>query len=212
MVAEEPMVAAPAIRDAVEDALGRGETHYTDRPGILRLREKIAAALTARFGVKADAKSDLVVTCGVIEARFVALQQLLEPGQRVYAPANGVRIAGALLLRRAEMVDTGAGAKVVYLTSGADEETLRRELDGLAPEATVLFEVEEGTSGFHPAAIDGLAERTVTIGQLGHTSWQTGYLMAQGALSPGMRDFKQALTICSTNLSQWAALAAMETV
>jgi aminotransferase len=211
IVAEEVMVAPPAIREAVEDALGRGETHYTDRPGILQLRERIAAALTARFGLAVDAKSDLVVSCGVIEARFVALQQLLEPGQTVYAPEHKDRIAGAVLLRRAEIVGTIAGARVIYRTSRASEELLRRELLNLAPETMVLFEVEEGGSGFHPAAIEGLAERTVTIGQLGHTSWQTGFLMARGATSPGMRDFKQALTICSTNLSQWATLAAMET-
>ena len=208
----EPMVAAAPVQAAVRDALSRGETHYTDRPGILGLRERIAASLTERFGIAANAKDDLVVTCGVIEARFVALQQMLAPGHAVFAPAHADRIAGAVLLRRATLVPDPAAARVIYLSGGASEETLRELGASLPPETTVLFEAEQASSGFHPAALPGMAERTVTIGQIGHPAWQIGFLHTPSALSAGMRDFKQALTICSTNLSQWAALAAMETV
>ena len=211
-VAGEPTIAPAPVQTAVQDALRRGETHYTDRPGILRLRDRIAAALNGRFGIAADAKDDLVVTCGVIEARFVALQQLLAPGQAVFAPSHANRIAGSVLLRRASLVTDPAAARVLYLTGGAAEETLRQHFRSLAPEATIVFEAEPGSRSFHPAAFPGLAERTVTVGQIGHPAWQIGYLHTPRALSAGMRDFKQALTICSTNLSQWAALAAMETV
>ena len=67
---------------------------------------------------------------------------------------------------------------------------------------------------FHPHSIAGFGERVVTIGEIGleHglVGARLGYLAAPAGSSAGLRDFKQALTICSTNLSQWAALAVVE--
>ena len=42
--------------------------------------------------LKTDAKTDLVVTCGVTEARFIATQQLLQPGDRLAAPIVADRL------------------------------------------------------------------------------------------------------------------------
>jgi aspartate/methionine/tyrosine aminotransferase len=213
----------PALRDegvvtpweplavAVEQALSRGETHYTDRPGILPLREKVTAMLLERFGVTADARSAAVITCGAVEARFVALQQLLKPGQSAWWPSSvDGRCAGAALLRRASLVSSPEAATLVCLASSLGETVLREALSTSPAEAVVLFEVDEETSHFHPAQVERFADRTVTIGQIGYASWQMGYLVSPGKFAAGLRDFKQALTICSTNLSQWAALAAME--
>ena len=200
------------LASAVEEALERGETHYTDRPGILPLRQQVADALEARFAVQVDARSATVITCGVVEARFVSLQQLLAPGQSVWVPTLLVdRFAGAALLRRAQLADAPAGAALVALASSQGEAALRQALGGVGADANVLFEVDDAQdSGFHPAQVEGFAERTLTIGQSGYGSWQLGYLVAPARIAAGLRDFKQALTICSTNLSQWAALAAME--
>ena len=52
------------ILEGVRDALLSGETHYTDRPGMRELREKVAATL----GRTAD---EIVITTGDREARFV---------------------------------------------------------------------------------------------------------------------------------------------
>ena len=212
-----PLAETPVGRDwatlarAVDEALGRGETHYTDRPGILSLREKVAAMLLTRFGVTADAKTGAMITCGVVEARFVAMQQLVAAGDAVWSPESlSDRIAGAALIRRAEVAGHAKAAKLVYLASSLGEDRLREMLQTLPSDALVLYEVDESSSHFHPAQAPNFAERTITIGSLGYASWQTGYLLAPDRLSAGLRDFKQALTICSTNLSQWAALAAME--
>lgn len=57
--------AAPLeILEGVHDALLSGETHYTDRPGMRELREKVAATL----GRTAD---EIIITTGDREARFV---------------------------------------------------------------------------------------------------------------------------------------------
>jgi aspartate/methionine/tyrosine aminotransferase len=208
----EPADAAPlSIRLAVEAALDRGETHYTDRPGILCLREKIAALLRERFGIETNAGNDLIVTCGVTEARFVAAQQLLRPGDTLAAPIGGDILFGVALLRRAELADSiTAQARLVYLRSSTPENILRSLLASAPETARILFEVEEPEGCFHPAQLHGFENRTVTIGALGAERWRIGYLASPGGPSADLRDFKQALTICSTNLSQWAVLAAME--
>jgi aspartate/methionine/tyrosine aminotransferase len=205
------VVAWSSLAEAVDQALTRGETHYTDRPGILPLRERVTAMLKARFGLEADARSAAVITCGAVEAGFVALQQLLAPGQFVWSPDSLLeRVAGAALIRRGSLASAPEEASIVYLGSSCGEQELRGALAKMATDAVVLFEVDDEKNGFHPAQIEGFAERVVTIGQIGYASWQMGYLIAPGKQASGLRDFKQALTICSTNLSQWAALAAME--
>lgn len=53
------------ILDGVRKALEGGETHYTDRPGVRELRERVASKL----GFEPD---EVVITNGESEGRFVA--------------------------------------------------------------------------------------------------------------------------------------------
>lgn len=202
-----------AVR-ATLDALSRGETHYTDRPGILPLRQAVTRTLAERFGLEIDPKANTVITCGVTEARFVAVQGLLEPGEALYAGVHAERLGGALTVRGARMAGEAGGARALYLSSAMSEDAQRELLDEAAEGALVILEVEEGEGTFHPARLASFADRTVTIGDIGAAngllSWRVGFLAAPLSSAPGLRDFKQALTICTTNLSQWAALAVLE--
>jgi aspartate aminotransferase len=216
-------VEVPAVaREGSLAALARGETHYTDRPGILPLRERVAALLAARFGAQVDAATGVVITCGVTEARFVAIQQLLPASaSTVVAPSHAERVAAAAVVRgaRLALADTGAdssadvdGPALLYLSGDTPEGTRERWLARAAERGwPIVFEVGQGS--FHPAGA-GLAEQTVTIGGLGLEqgleAWRIGFLAAPAATAGPLRDFKQALTICTTNLSQWGALALME--
>jgi aspartate/methionine/tyrosine aminotransferase len=207
-------VAVPeAVREAAREALTRGETHYTDRPGILPLRQNVAAALTKMFGIAVDAKNGVVVTCGGTEARFVAVQQLLAPGGTLVALSHPERVAAACLIRGVTLAgpnDAVSGdAVVVYLAGDtphavADAYLARAKAHGWA----IVFEADAG--GRHPATL-GYGDQTITIGSIGLAhgmgSWRLGYLAAPAAKAGPLRDFKQALTICSTNVSQWGALA-----
>ena len=199
-----------AVR-ATLDALLRGETHYTDRPGILALRDATTKWLHERFGLAVDPKANTVVTCGATEARFVAVQELLGPGDGLYAGAHSERLEGPLIIRGAELTEALEAARVLYLTSSMPESEQRGLLERLSDGALVVFELDDEVSTFHPARLEGFADRTVTIGDLGVAdgllSWRVGFLVAPPASAAGLRDFKQALTICTTNLSQWAALA-----
>lgn len=64
------------------------------------------------------------------------------------------------------------------------------------------------------AAIAGMADRTVTISAFpaawGLEGWRVGYLAGPEALVEPMIQLKQALSICSPAVSQYAALAAVE--
>jgi aspartate/methionine/tyrosine aminotransferase len=207
-------VAVPeAVRTAAQEALARGETHYTDRPGILPLRQNVAAALAQAFGIDVDAKNGVVVTCGGTEARFVAVQQLLPPGGTLVALSHPERVAAACLIRGVTLAgpdDAPSGAAVVVVLAGdtphdvADAWLARARANGWA----IVFEGDAG--GRHPAAL-GYGDLTITIGSIGlaqgMASWRLGYLAAPAAKAGPLRDFKQALTICSTNVSQWGALA-----
>lgn len=218
----EPAREVPAaVREAADQALQRGETHYTDRPGILPLREQVAAQLAARFNITADAAGGVVITCGVTEARFVAVQQMLPVGGTLVALSHPERVAAACTIRGAslfgpdELVQDSQDGKatVLYLTSETPEVVRSDWLKRAGEEGwPVIFEVS-GASEYHPAA-SGVTDQTITIGGIGleegMESWRLGYLAAPLKTTGPLRDFKQALTICTTNVSQWGALALEE--
>lgn len=216
---EAQVTEVPAsVRKAAIIALERGETHYTDRPGILPLRQKVAEFLTVRFDVTVNPKSSIVITCGATEARFVAVQQLLHPGQTLRALSHPERVQGAAIVRGVSLLtadDADADTGAIYLNSLTPEDIRSRWLArAKASGAWVIFEVI-GDRAFHPVAA-GLLEQTVTVGAIGDeaglAAWRVGYLAAPEKNATPLRDFKQALTICTTNLSQWAALAHLEQV
>lgn len=201
-------------------ALDRGETHYTDRPGIAPLREEIARRLEAEFGQSLTA-SDVVVTCGVTEARFVAVQCLLQPGRTLYIsglePAvveGAAALAGGHTGRLSEAATEVSADDVVYVDVRAGElDAVWDQLAERGPhvilEAPLGAQVSRGIAG-------SLTDRCVLVGNVGGREgligWRVGFLAAWGPTLGAMRDLKQALTICTTNLSQWAALAWLQEV
>lgn len=205
-----------AARQASVEALDRGETHYTDRPGIVPLRDLVAQRVGERFGIEVDGGKGVVITCGTTEARFVALQQLVPVGGRVVALAHPERIAAAAVVRGGEVVGPdadAAGVAAVYVAEGADAAARERWLThAVANDCAVVFEPGAADS-VHPAA-SGAGALTVTIGGIGHEAgiegWRVGYLAAPVEKAGPLRDFKQSLTLCTTNLSQWGALALLE--
>ena len=104
-------------RAAALAALERGETHYTDRPGILPLREKVADWLEQRYNVRVNPKTSVVITCGDTEARFVALQQLLSPGDALLCLGDASLVKSALVIREAELIEGEAEVETGKLES-----------------------------------------------------------------------------------------------
>ncbi len=94
---------APHIIAAVADALDRGETHYTARPGIFPLRRAIAADIAEEYGVAYDPDREVLISSGGQEGLFVAVQMLVRPGDEVLVQDPGypsyreaIRLAGGI--------------------------------------------------------------------------------------------------------------------
>jgi len=85
-VGEPDFVTPWRIREACIYALEKGYTTYTSNYGLLELRELIAGHLQARYGVKYDPGTQILVTVGVSEAIDLALRAILEPGDEVLVP------------------------------------------------------------------------------------------------------------------------------
>lgn len=180
----------PGLAAALE-ALDRGETHYTDRPGIGLLRDRIAKALAAQgLAVTPDTT---IVTCGVEEARFVTMTVL---------GADGIAGVPEGLLPLASLC--GAALRT---NGGATWSTASAPV---GPVAGVL--VQECAPGQLAVPAGSAGEKgTVVIGSLALTGLlRTGFVACAGLDPKALRDFKQALTICTTNLSQWISLGLME--
>ncbi|MHB8646627.1 MAG: pyridoxal phosphate-dependent aminotransferase [Thermomicrobiales bacterium] len=114
---------APHIITAVSDALDRGETHYTARPGIAPLRHALADRLAAESGIAYDPQTEILISSGGQEGLFVAVQMLVHPGDEVVLADPGyptygdaVRLAGGVTV--SVPIDPNAG---VGLTAAAIE-------------------------------------------------------------------------------------------
>lgn len=232
--------APPHVRAAAKEALDRGETHYTDRPGVPALRQAVAERLLTEQGVDVGGKNGVVITCGGREALFIAVQNLVQPGDRVLVaplrPAGvdeAIRLAGgesvpapcspadpafaaaldgvSVVLLAAPDNPTGAAldaAAVAHLVAALRGRPTRLILDQSLAEPP-----REGHGQPHPAADPDVAARTVTVGSLSYAyglgPWRVGYLAGPEAVIKPLREFKQAMTICTTAVSQFAALAAL---
>jgi aspartate/methionine/tyrosine aminotransferase len=209
MITDEPDIPANVVQAAAE-ALDRGETHYADRPGIPELRSLLAEQINTRYGL-AYKPNDVTVTCGATEARFCALQVLAKAETTVICPGDASQIApvvaliGATLVSEAESAPAGS---VLYLTPAANDVEAwlnKAEAGGW----WVLWDISgvKDAPAVHPASRSALLPRTVHIDDVDDemAGWRVGWMVGSEKHAE-LRAFKQAMTICTTNVSQWAAL------
>ena len=80
----EPDFTTPSsITRAAVESLEAGETHYTANGGMIELRELIAANLESRYGVRYDARTEIIVTVGASEGVDASLRATINPGDEV---------------------------------------------------------------------------------------------------------------------------------
>ena len=83
----EPDFTTPdSILEAGIHSLRAGETHYTSNTGIYELRQAVVHQLQKLYDVSYDPASEIVVTVGVSEALYLAMNAILEPGDEVIIP------------------------------------------------------------------------------------------------------------------------------
>ncbi len=71
------------VREAACKAIMEGKTRYSANAGLIELRNAISRDIEKNTGVGADPKSEIIVTVGAMEAAFLTLYSLVEPGDEV---------------------------------------------------------------------------------------------------------------------------------
>jgi methionine transaminase len=73
----------PALVDAVCAAMRSGHNQYAPMPGVLALREAIAAKVAHCYGASFDPVAEVVVTSGATAGLYATLTALVQPGDEV---------------------------------------------------------------------------------------------------------------------------------
>jgi methionine aminotransferase len=73
----------PALVEAVARAMRAGHNQYAPMPGVLALKEAIAAKVKACYGATADPVSEVVITSGATAALYATLTAFVRPGDEV---------------------------------------------------------------------------------------------------------------------------------
>lgn len=199
-----------SVINAATAALDRGETHYTDRPGIPEFRAWVADHLRERYNVSVD-PAEVTITCGATEARFVCMTLLAAPGSTVLCPGDSSAIRGASHLIGGRIVDSiQDDVSLLYLRPDVYRETSIELLQRAAEsDWWIIYDLSfaKNSAPFHPAQNEKLASRVVTINSLSEqmAGWRLGW-MAGSEMALRLRAGKQAITICTTAVSQWAGL------
>ena len=69
------------------ESIRQGDTAYTSNAGVLELRESVAEMLHRRYGGPVyDGEKEVLITVGVSEAMYLAMQAILDPGDEVIVP------------------------------------------------------------------------------------------------------------------------------
>lgn len=222
------------VRQATVEAMERHQCdHYTRRPGLAALCQRVAGLLAAR-GVDVDGGSGVIITGSVQEARFVTLRALAED-KTVYLPlavpatpyAAGIDFAGARLEAIAADGDLPAVAGGLLIVPDPDPATGRpmagATLQRLAAwaaagdlvvvvDATLASPLAPDAAPLSLAAWPETASRTVVLGSFatpGLAAWQVSWVAGPASLVTAVRDMKQAMTICTPAPGQYAALAGL---
>ncbi|MCA0454078.1 MAG: pyridoxal phosphate-dependent aminotransferase [Chloroflexi bacterium] len=204
------------VIEAAVKALDKGETHYTDRPGIVGLRTWVTDHIGKNFGVELQ-PGEITITCGVTEGRFVVAKQLTKPGSQIVCPGDTSVISGAAHLAQATVVSDvtdPVAVSMVYLTPQDDWAVVDKLLQQAAEHKWwIIWDISSGIgeNKFHPAQDPRLVGQVVTLGSLSDKmpGWRVGW-MAGSEKAGKLRAFKQSVTICTTNVSQWAALGLVD--
>ncbi len=85
-IGEPDFVTPEPLLKAGITALHGGETHYTSNSGLIELRQALSEHLNKMYGVRYDPESELLITVGVSEALYLAVNAVLDPGDEVIVP------------------------------------------------------------------------------------------------------------------------------
>lgn len=203
--------------------------HYVRRTGIAPLCQAVAERLAAK-DIVVDPEDGVVVAGGITESRYLALAALAT-GKSIYVIAEQVDQYQAIAdLIEATLVPLSpekalpkseGGLLLIRPTTSLSSEFIGQVTTWAATnEMTVIADESDqpllaAMSTVHPfAGLPDMAARTLTLGSFPDTqglqAWQVAWFAGPKALVDKVAKLKQAMTICSPAVGQYAALAAME--
>ena len=196
-----------SAKDGAIQALADGKTHYTNRPGIVPLREWVADHLNTEYKLSID-KDEITITCGIEEAIFACAMVLAE--NAIFALGDATHLHGASILKDVPLKYSDedlTDGMLIYLGADDPQDVIDPVLQNANSETCwIVWDTSIGESNFHPAQNPKWASRTITIGSTEDMlkGWRIGW-MAGSSMAGKVRSFKQSMTICSPSISQWAA-------
>jgi len=194
--------------DSLSYHLGRGETHYPDRPGMSALRNMVGREVGKYLDGSRDG-NQVLITASEGEAVFVTMLGLdLVPGGR---------IAGETGLHHQRLFDW-LGIDVCDAEDGSIPIAYRELRRGANMESSSgRFDTEICTLGdtLYGEEVAGLkfSPNTILLGSLssllGKHGFDLGFVSADTSVLKGITGWKQASSICAPSPSQRAALWAL---
>jgi aminotransferase len=85
-VGEPDFTTPKPILEAGVRSLHAGQTHYTSNAGKLELRQAVSDHIQRLYGVSYDPEQEIIISVGVSEALYLAMNALLDPGDEVIIP------------------------------------------------------------------------------------------------------------------------------
>lgn len=120
-IGEPDFVTPSPILQAGITSLQRGHTSYTSNSGILGLREAVVRNLHEHYGARwYDPEDEVLITVGVSEAMYIAMQAILDPGDEVIVPQPCfVAYTASVILAGGVVVDVPTYAKDSFFVDPA---------------------------------------------------------------------------------------------
>ena len=194
--------------DSLSYHLGRGETHYPDRPGMSELRNMVGREVGKYLDDSRDG-NQVLITASEGEAVFVTMLGLdLVPGGRI-SGENGLhhqRLFDWLGIDVCDAEDESISIAYRELRGGANMEFSSGRFDTeICALGDTLYGEEVPGLKFFP--------NTILLGSLssllGKHGFDLGFVSADTSVLKGITGWKQASSICAPSPSQRAALWAL---
>ena len=235
----EPDFPTPrCICEAAQEAMEKGETHYTHSLGILELREAICEHYREKYGVHVD-PGQIIVTSGTSPALFMIFSTLLEVGDEIimsdphypcypnYANFLGAKAAfvnvheeDGFQLRPEEIKKKiGPGTRAILINSPSNptgnllsSERMEKVADLDLP--IISDEIYHGlVYGDKEHSILEFTDNAFVLNGFSKlyamTGWRLGYIIAPPEFVRPLQKVQQNFFISAGSISQWAGLAAL---
>jgi len=235
----EPDFATPqCICEAAQEAILKGETHYTHSLGIIELREAICEHYQTKYGVHVDPQQ-ILVTSGTSPALFMIFSALLEADDEIifsdphypcypnfanFLGAEPVLVKGweedGFQLRTDEIkkrISPRTRAILINSPSNPTGNLLSRErmknIAELGP-PVISDEIYHGlVYGEKEHSILEFTDNAFVLNGFSKlyamTGWRLGYLIAPSDFVRPLQKVQQNFYISAGSVSQWAGLAAL---